>query len=116
MNGTKGFRTREAAANHRNRNRRLVSEDVRLARFANLHGNDEAPAEPVAPVEPEIEVTPAEAPAVDEAEQAETPADEASAEADAEGEGDPEADADESEPQGSADKAARKKKAGKAKK
>jgi hypothetical protein len=65
MIGAKGFRAREAAANYKRRQRRLVSDDVRLARFANLHGiADEskapvaaAPVEPVEPVQPETEVT-----------------------------------------------------------
>jgi hypothetical protein len=48
MNGTKGFRIREAAANRRNRNHRIVAADVRNARFANLHGNA-VDAEPVSP-------------------------------------------------------------------
>ncbi|SDK40656.1 hypothetical protein [Bradyrhizobium ottawaense] len=38
MNGAKGFRAREAAANYRYRDRRLVSNDVRAARAATLPG------------------------------------------------------------------------------
>jgi hypothetical protein len=60
MIGTKGFRAREAAANYKRRERRLVSDEVRAARFANLHGNAE-PAE-------ETEVKPAQTESVKEAE------------------------------------------------
>jgi hypothetical protein len=52
MIGTKGFRAREAAANYKRRERRLVSDEVRAARFANLHGNAE-PAEEVKPAQTE---------------------------------------------------------------
>jgi hypothetical protein len=38
MIGTQGFRAREAAANYKRRERRLVSDEVRAVRFANLHG------------------------------------------------------------------------------
>lgn len=40
MIGAKGFRAREATANYKRRERRLVSDEVRAARFANLFGND----------------------------------------------------------------------------
>jgi hypothetical protein len=56
MNGTKGFRTREAAAFRKNRSHRLTSEEVRAARFANLHGNAEAPVVAAEPVEPVVDV------------------------------------------------------------
>ncbi|MGJ4953035.1 hypothetical protein [Bradyrhizobium sp. HKCCYLS20291] len=46
MMGTTGFRAREAAANIRLRKQRIVSPEVRAARFANLHGN--SPAEDAA--------------------------------------------------------------------
>ncbi|MCA1379396.1 hypothetical protein I6F34_00980 [Bradyrhizobium sp. BRP05] len=38
MQGAKGFRAREAAANYKRRDRRLVSEEVRAIRAANLSG------------------------------------------------------------------------------
>lgn len=41
MIGAQGFRAREAAANYKRRERRLVSDEVRAVRFANLHGNAE---------------------------------------------------------------------------
>ena len=62
MIGTRGFRAREAAANYKRRERRLVSDDVRAVRFANLHGNADAsevtPVEATEPVKPEPEVKP----------------------------------------------------------
>jgi hypothetical protein len=62
MIGTRGFRAREAAANYKRRERRLVSDDVRAIRFSNLHGNADAsevtPVEATEPVEPEPEVKP----------------------------------------------------------
>ncbi|MCW2078011.1 UNVERIFIED_ORG: hypothetical protein M2193_000186 [Bradyrhizobium japonicum] len=92
MLGAKGFRTREATANYKRRVRKLVPDDVRAARFANLHGNDEPELETVEP-EAEVEVT-----AETQPEQTEAPADEASEAADEagdesgdEGEGDSEA-------------------------
>ncbi|WP_029083413.1 hypothetical protein [Bradyrhizobium sp. th.b2] len=63
MFGAKGFRAREATANYKRRTRRLVTDEVRAIRFANLHGNAEpkAPAapvvEPVEPTAPAAEVT-----------------------------------------------------------
>src|SRR5262245_9235164 len=39
MFGARGFRAREAAANYKRRERRLVSEEVRLARASNLPGH-----------------------------------------------------------------------------
>ena len=121
MIGTKGFRTREAAANYRNRNRRLVSEEVRAARFANLHGYVGQPAEQ--PVKADVETTAepteqteqalVEQTQAEQAEQSEgdvadadNAGDEAgNAEGDGEGEGDSEGDANAS------DQAAPKKKA-----
>jgi hypothetical protein len=44
MIGTQGFRAREAAANYKRRERRLVSDEVRAVRFANLHGMVAAPS------------------------------------------------------------------------
>jgi hypothetical protein len=104
MIGAKGFRAREATAHYKRRVRRLVSEEVRAARFANLHGIVEtkavgsaAPAKPEVTEETKVEQV---------AEQTE-----AGADADAgETEGDAEGSADE------ASKTASKKKAGKAKK
>jgi hypothetical protein len=40
MIGSQGFRAREAAANYKRRQRKLVTDDVRAARFANLPGNE----------------------------------------------------------------------------
>ncbi|WP_316196577.1 hypothetical protein [Bradyrhizobium sp. SZCCHNS3053] len=55
MFGAQGFRAREAAANYKRRERRLVPDEVRAIRFANLHGNAEAPKVEVADqVEPEV--------------------------------------------------------------
>lgn len=39
MIGAQGFRAREATANYKRRDRKLVSDEVRAIRFANLHGN-----------------------------------------------------------------------------
>ncbi|BBB99784.1 MULTISPECIES: hypothetical protein [Bradyrhizobium] len=105
MLGAKGFRTREATANYKRRIRKLVPDEVRAARFANLHGNDEPELETVEP-EAEVEVT-----AETQPEQTEAQADEAADEAGDEGEGDSEETPD---TEGKA--ATPKKKASKAKK
>jgi RNA-splicing ligase RtcB len=81
MIGTKGFRAREAAANYKRRERRLVSEEIRAVRFANLHGNaDEAEVAEVvpaaAPVEPVKEAETDEVVPVQGAADGETKADE----------------------------------------
>jgi len=59
MIGAKGFRAREATANYKRRERRLVSDAVRAVRFANLHGNAEnleaAPVEHAATINLEPE-------------------------------------------------------------
>ena len=110
MIGAKGFRAREATANYKRRVRRLVSDEVRAARFANLHGMvvETKSVESVAPAKPEVtEET--------KVEQAEAGADEAAGET----EGDAEGEADEADAEGDADKASKtasKKKAAKAKK
>jgi hypothetical protein len=60
MIGAKGFRAREAAANYKRRVHRLVPDEIRAARFANMHGHvaeTNEPAEPVEPVKVETEVT-----------------------------------------------------------
>jgi hypothetical protein len=120
MIGAKGFRAREATANYKRRNRKLQTDEVRAARYANLHGNaDESapaaapvePVEPAAPVQPEAEVkteTPAEGQQTEPTGEAEG-ADTAGDEGDVADEGAPEGDAN------TADKST-KKKAGKAKK
>ncbi|WFU52308.1 hypothetical protein QA639_21620 [Bradyrhizobium pachyrhizi] len=105
MLGAKGFRTREATANYKRRIRKLVTDEVRAARFANLHGNADESTEPDAPVE---SVEPETAPEAIEEQVAET-ADEAGDEAGDEGEADSEETAEtDGKP------AAPKKKAGKA--
>ncbi|GAA0005341.1 hypothetical protein [Bradyrhizobium elkanii] len=95
MLGAKGFRTREATANYKRRIRKLVTDEVRAARFANLHGNAEASPEPVAPVEPVEPAATETAPEAVEEQGAETntednSADETGDEAGDEGEGDSE--------------------------
>jgi predicted regulator of Ras-like GTPase activity (Roadblock/LC7/MglB family) len=73
MIGTKGFRAREAAANYKRRERRLVSDEVRAARFANLHGNESAPKAAAVDADAEkaaLEAAAAEAAAAEVAEQA----------------------------------------------
>ncbi|UPT95394.1 hypothetical protein J4G48_0040270 [Bradyrhizobium barranii subsp. apii] len=64
MIGAKGFRAREATANYKRRDRRLVSDEVRAARFAILFGNDvgddEDEVETVVAVEAEQDEKPAE--------------------------------------------------------
>jgi hypothetical protein len=77
MIGTQGFRAREAAANYKRRERRLVSDEVRAVRFANLHGNADAseatpvvataPAQPATEVKPEAQVGEATKPAAETA-------------------------------------------------
>ena len=67
MIGAQGFRAREATANYKRRDRKLVTDEVRAIRFANLHGNaekseapvdkPEAPVETVTPTQPEPETT-----------------------------------------------------------
>jgi hypothetical protein len=105
MIGAQGFRAREAAANYKRRIRKLVPDEVRAARFANLHGlviETKAPAAPAdVPVQPEV------------AETEETQVEQEAAEiADAADQADTGSDAAD----GEADKPASKKKAGKAKK
>ena len=95
MLGAKGFRTRKATANYKRRIRKLVTDEVRAARFANLHGNAEASPEPVAPVEPVEPAATETAPEAVEEQGAETntednSADETGDEAGDEGEGDSE--------------------------
>lgn len=115
MIGAKGFRAREATANYKRRIRKLASDEVRAARFANLHGN----AEPTPAVEPEAVEPAAEVEVTVETqpEQTEAPADEAADEA-----GDEDAAADEEAGEGEAEEPAAdgetapKKKAAKAKK
>jgi hypothetical protein len=110
MIGAKGFRAREATANYKRRVRRLVSDEVRASRFANLHGMVETKA--VAPAKPEVtEETKVE----QVAEQNEAGADEDAGQTG----GDAEGSADEADAEGDADRTAKiasKKKAGKAKK
>lgn len=91
MLGAKGFRTREATANYKRRIRKLVPDEVRAARFANLHGNDEPELETVES-EAEVEVTAETQPEQTEAQadEAGENADEAADEAGDEGEGDSE--------------------------
>ena len=54
MIGAQGFRARAATANYKRRVRKLVPDEVRAARFANLHG---LVVETPAPAQPEPEVT-----------------------------------------------------------
>lgn len=132
MIGTKGFRAREAAANYKRRDRRLVSEEVRAIRAAKLPGTSfhgvaetsEAPVKPATQVQPEQEVKTAETQVEQTAEgdnaADETDGEEAGDETDA-GEADEGEEAGETAQEGganvAADKPAKpKKKAAKAKK
>lgn len=66
MFGAKGFRAREAAANYKRRERRLVTDEVRAARFAALYGTETQEVETPKPV-PKVEETKVEATSADEA-------------------------------------------------